>query len=230
MIPPDFLLTGFRSFTQDADGRPSPNPTESLLRMICDGPVRAAGAPTDLWLGRAQLAGLRCLLAVADVNYQAPSHIVELIRAARPRAVVCLGLGGETVIETGATNRVKKDRPTYDRHGLPLRGEYPPSTVLDPAFPEGAGITLPWGDQNLARLREVAARWGDSSPLGPVAVAPAARPGNDYVCNATAWAVAKVKSTNAGFLHVAPPPVPSDGYFLAAANLLVDVVRAIRPE
>lgn len=228
----DFLLTGFRSFTQDERGNPLPNPTETLLRMICDAPF-AGSAPVGLWTGRARLAGRDCVLAVADVNYHAPLQFVDLFRTLRPQAVICLGLGGETVIETGALNRVDKARPTYDSRGLPLSGVFPSSSYLDRQLPEDAEIQLPWGDANLARLREVASRWHGNGPLGPVSVAPSARLGNNYVCNATAWTVARCvtrETACAGFIHFAPPAAPPDGYFLAAANLLVDLVRSIRPE
>ena len=199
---------------------------------------------SGLWRGVARIGGRTCALAVADVNYTAPRQILDLAREIRPRVIVCLGLGGETVFETGALNSVARGRPVYDRDGKPIETggldtNGPDTGILDPALPENAAISLPWGAGNLARLREIAARWtepGNLGPLGSVRVAPAARPDNNYVCNATAWAVARVMtqagspSECAGFLHVAPPKTPSDGYFLAAANLLVDVVRAIRPE
>ncbi len=237
MDRPDFLLTGFHSFTQDHEGRPLPNPTEILLRLLSDTVLTG----TAFWQGLALLGGRRCALAVAEVNYSTPSRIVELAREIRPKFILSLGLGSETVFETGAVNTVAPGRDVYDREGRPLVNARPDNVRIDADLPGHAEIALPWGAGNVARLREVAARWsqaGDFSPLGPVRVAPAARPDNNYVCNATAWAVARAATQtgapppfrHAGFLHLAPPKTPSDGYFLAAANLLVDVVRAIRPE
>jgi len=189
---------------------------------------------------------------------------VELARVVKPKAVLSLGLGPESILEVGATNRIHASRPAYDCDGRNLPGVFPVGETLDEGQSPDFEYPLPWGESSLERLRRVITmHWqmdhGSSGPLGRVAVASRARPDNDYLCNSTAWLFARLLARpltlpplnwivaergeatvtvpglsglgiqKAGFLHLAPVPAPSEGYFLAAGNLLVDVTRAILP-
>lgn len=275
----DFLLTGFRSFTQDASGLPLPNPSGEILRLqsilsilsnlsILPQPEHGA---SQFAVGFITLAGYRCLTAVGNVDYATPPAFVELARFVRPRAVLNLGLGTQTSIESAALNQVNPARPSYDHDGVVIARLFPIGTLLDEALAQDYELPLPWTSATLARLRRV------------TTVAGTARRENDYLCNATAWLFARlmqpskgepqplpwVTSTDwsgaespgaespapekpalkslphielmplteagiqqAGFLHLAPLPplVSSNDYFLAATNLLVDVMRAILPD
>ncbi len=262
----DFLLTGFRSFTQDDRGAPRSNPTERLLQMMSH---LSFGRPASdprlshlLTIGLAQIGRFRCVTAVGDVDHATPAAFVELARAVKPKAVLSLGLGSETIIEVGATNRINARRLCYDRDGRCRHDFFPARETLDDGEPADLECALPWGESTLERLRGViTSNWqrgqGASAPLGRVTVASRARSDNDYLCNSTAWLFARLLTRpptlsplswiaaengaptvtvqglgrlgiqKAGFLHLAPVPAPSEGYFLAAANLLVDMTRAI---
>ena len=270
----DFLLTGFRSFTQDASGRPLPNPSGQILerlKILARSEPEPAREAAHFAVGIITLAGYRCLTAVGNVDYATPPAFVELARFVRPRAVLNLGLGTQTSIESAALNQVNPARPSYDHDGVVIARLFPIGTLLDEALPQDYELPLPWTPATLARLRRV------------TTVAGTARRENDYLCNATAWLFARlmqpskgepqplpwVTSTDwsgaespgaespgpekpalkllphielmplteagiqqAGFLHLAPrpPQVSSNDYFLAATNLLVDVMRAILPD
>ena len=268
----DFLLTGFRSFTQDERGAPRPNPTARLLQMMShitfkmtsETPTQHGFPSPDprfnhlLTIGLGRVGGFRCVTAIGDVDHATPAAFVELARVVKPKAVLSLGLGSESILEVGATNRIKASRPAYDCDGRNRPGVFPAEETLDEGQSPDFECALPWGESTLERLRKmIAAHWQGSGPLGCVTVAPRARPNNDYLCNSTAWLFARllprpatlpplnwiaaergaatvsVKGLaglgiqKAGFLHLAPVPAPSEGYFLAAANLLVDLTRAL---
>lgn len=259
----DFLLTGFRSFTQDERGTPRVNPTTRLLQMISH--ITFDHHPDFkhlLTIGLARVGGFRCVTAIGDVDHATPAAFVELARVVKPKAVLSLGLGPESILEVGATNRINAERPAYDCDGRDLPGVFPAGETLDEGQSPDFECALPWGESTLERLRRVLTmQWqadhGSSGPLGRVTVASRARPDNDYLCNSTAWLFARLLARpatlpplnwiatergeakvtvpglsglgiqKAGFLHLAPVPAPSEGYFLAAANLLVDVTRAM---
>jgi hypothetical protein len=261
----DFLLTGFRSFTQDERGTPRLNPTARLLQMISH--ITFDHHPDFkhlLTIGLARVGGFRCVTAIGDVDHATPAAFVELARAVKPKAVLSLGLGPESILEVGATNRINASRPVYDCDGRNRPGVFPAGETLDEGQSPDFECALPWGESTLERLRRVITmQWqgehGSAGPLGRVTVASRARPDNDYLCNSTAWLFARILARPAtlpplnwitaargeatvtvpglsglgiqksGFLHLAPVPAPSEGYFLAAANLLVDVTRAILP-
>lgn len=259
----DFLLTGFHSFTQDERGTPRPNPTARLLQMMSH--ITFDHHPDFkhlLTIGLARIGGFRCVTAVGDVDHATPAAFVELARLVKPKAVLSLGLGPESILEVGATNRINASRATYDCDGRNRPGVFPAGETLDEDKPADFECPLPWGESTLERLRRIIkmqwqANYGSSGPLGRVTVASRARSDNDYLCNSTAWLFARLLERpanlpplnwiaaergaatvtvqglsglgiqKAGFLHLAPVPAPSEGYFLAAANLLADVTRAM---
>ena len=261
----DFLLTGFRSFTQDERGTPRVNPTARLLQMMSH--ITFDHHPDFMHLltiGLARVGGFRCVTAIGDVDHATPAAFVELARVVKPKAVLSLGLGPESILEVGATNRINASRPAYDCVGRNRPGVFPAGETLDEGQSPDFECALPWGESTLERLRRlIAMQWqadhGSSGPLGRVTVASRARPDNDYLCNSTAWLFARLLKRpatlpplnwiiaergeatvtvpglsglgiqKAGFLHLAPVPAPSEGYFLAAGNLLVDLTRAILP-
>lgn len=272
----DFLLTGFRSFTQDERGTPRLNPTAGLLQMMSHAILKSPIEPTSqlgfpqaephakhlLTIGLARVGGFRCVTAIGDVDHATPAAFVELARVVKPKAVLSLGLGPESILEVGATNRINASRPVYDCDGRNRPGVFPAGETLDEGQSPDFECPLPWGESTLERLRRVITmQWqgehGSAGPLGRVTVASRARPDNDYLCNSTAWLFARLLARpatllplnwitaergeatvkvpglsglgiqKAGFLHLAPVPAPSEGYFLAAANLLVDVTRAM---
>ena len=261
----DFLLTGFRSFTQDERGTPRLNPTARLLQMISH--LTFDHHPDFkhlLTIGLARVGGFRCVTAIGDVDHATPAAFVELARAVKPKAVLSLGLGPESMLEVGATNRINASRPVYDCDGRNRPGVFTVGETLDEGQSLDFECPLPWGESTLERLRRVITmQWqgehGSAGPLGRVTVASRARPDNDYLCNSTAWLFARLLARpatllplnwitaergeatvkvpglsglgiqKAGFLHLAPVPAPSEGYFLAAGNLLVDLTRAILP-
>ncbi|MEY4631054.1 MAG: Pyroglutamyl peptidase [Pseudomonadota bacterium] len=227
----DLLLTGFRSFTQDYSGRPQVNPTS----LIMTGATGSNETKSGNWLpdvGWGRLGQLRVVTITANTDHNSPELFVEACRIIRPRMFIATGLGGSTLLETGATNFIRTTRPVYDQVGMRMDVPGPVSSTLSDDLPEGATLSLPWG-KALPRIKSlVEARWQDAGcPLGVVSVAQTARTENDYICNATAWALAQMPAPPelAGFVHFAPMRLPREGYEAFALMLLTDIARANNP-
>ena len=246
----DILLTAFRSFTQDHTGRPLANPTA----LIAEGATeRLLTSPGPSWLptlGAGRIGPYKCITVTANTDYNSPGLFAEACRLIRPKLVLSIGLGGATIVETGATNRLHNGRPVFDAHGQRIDSMKPVSAEL--AADEAIDRVLPlrWGNR-IPRLKSVVqSSWsaGDS-PFGAVTIASSARPDNDYICNATAWIFARLLScpvslpwigtkggtpdlvipsmagqkTAAGFVHFAPVTPGHGGYVQAALALLTDI-------
>lgn len=246
----DILLTAFRSFTQDHSGHPLTNPVSLIAAGATE---RLLTSPDPSWLptvGAGRIGPYKCITITANTDYNSPGLFAEACRMLRPRLVLSIGLGGATIVETGAINRIHNGRAVFDAHGQRLESMKPVSTALAADEPQERTLALQWGAR-IPRIKSaIRSNWSTCDfPFGPVNVAPSARPENDYICNATAWIFARLLSspvslpwfgtredapnlvipslaahrTDAGFVHFAPNTLGQSGYVQAALTLLADL-------
>lgn len=255
------------------------NPSAGVIRWLT-GPGYL-DETTGIESAQGYLGPWRIETAIGPVSYETPMLLVHLARKIRPRLVISLGLGAQTVIETGAINHKNLSYPQFDHLGRRQQDTSatdhhtkPRYAAIDTDHDASAARTLPWfgtdpgltTKQAQMRLKRglghlpgwqiradrgfadrgfhepklmTAGTINEDHPLGPVHIAPGARAENDYICNATAWSMAGLAGDTAGsmqeieasgFIHLAPM-VPgrtaAQGYFSAAANLILDVARTV---
>ena len=112
-----------------------------------------------------------------DTTYVTPAMILIAVARIVPDRVINLGQGSSNIIEVGAINATRVGARSYDRYGLLIEELTPRNGVINEAPDAPPSTRLSWDP---AAMEE----------LDGFTVAAAARPDNDYICNATAKVLA----------------------------------------
>lgn len=129
-----------------------------------------------------ELIELRVL--VLDVLWDiAGAIIVHEMEQFQPAAVVMLGGGGGPILENGALN-IAKDMQGFEADGSGSEINFPAAPFILSSHEVGHELPMTWDNQALRQKLDPYLRAENLS----LEAAPAARPGNTYLCNHVSYA------------------------------------------